>query len=110
MSDSKGPICIWISYRLKQGVSRDEYRAWSREVDRPALLRQPGIRSFEAYEVGNAQDAEPTADFVEVIEADSWQAWVAVENDPGMKDVADKFWSMCDAASERILHGHRITP
>src|SRR5438094_4605974 len=37
---------VFITYKLRKGVSRDRYRRWSREVDQVVASRQPGVLSY----------------------------------------------------------------
>jgi len=111
MADANsGPVTVWITYKIKEGVSREEYRRWSRESDQPAASSQPGIRSYEIYEVQSPEEGESPADIVEVIVADSWEAWLAVDQAPEMKEVVEQFWQICQPDSVRELYGQRIEP
>ena len=110
MSPSEGPVTIWITYEIKDGVSREEYRKWSREVDQPAASRQPGILSYEIFEVEGSEEGKPWADVVEVIEAESWEAWLAVDQAPDMKEPVEQFWNICKRDSVKTLYGAKIDP
>jgi hypothetical protein len=103
-------VTIWITYELKDGVSREEYRKWSREVDQPAASAQPGVRNYEIYEVEGTEEGEPWADVVEVIEADSWDAWMAVDKAPDMAKPVEEFWAICKPESVKVLYGKKIEP
>jgi hypothetical protein len=109
-TEPDGPVTVWITYDIKEGVSPDEYRKWSRERDQPMASKQPGILSYEIFEVAGAEDREPWADVMEVITAEDWDAWLAVDQAPEMKEVVQEFWDICDPDSVRVLYGHKIEP
>jgi hypothetical protein len=110
MADDSSGVKIWITYELKDGVSPQRYREWSRAVDQPAASAQPGVREYQIYEVEGAEDGRPWADVVEVIEADSWEAWQAVDSAPEMAQPVAEFWDICKPESVKVLYGRRIEP
>ena len=36
-------VKVLISYELADGVTREQYEQWSRDVDQPLASRQPGV-------------------------------------------------------------------
>jgi antibiotic biosynthesis monooxygenase (ABM) superfamily enzyme len=99
---------VVITYKLKPGVSREEYRKWSVEVDQPVASSQPGVRSYKIIEIDGADGAEPAYDILEVIQAESWEAWRQVPEREAMKPVVARFLELCDADSVQMLYGHEI--
>ena len=101
-------VRVFISYRLKDGVSRDEYRKWSREVDKVIASRQPGVRSYKIFEIQGAGKGEPGFDYMEDIEADSREAWEKVNGYPEMKEVVDGWMKLCDPDSVQVTYGTEV--
>jgi hypothetical protein len=105
-------IRVFITYKLNEDVTRERYREWSRTVDQPLASRQPGVISYEIFEVEGAggDGGEPFCDVVEVIEAESWEAWQAVNEQPEMKEAVDQFFAIAKRGSIQVVYGNRIDP
>ena len=43
---------IFVMYKLKSGVSLDQYKAWLNEIDQPITPCQPGMIRFEVSHRG----------------------------------------------------------
>lgn len=99
-------VTVFIAYRLAPGVTREEYRSWSRDIDQPTASRQPGVHSYSIYEAPEGEDAP--WDFVEVIDADSREAWEAVNGYPEMKPVAERFFELCDRDSVTVTYATKV--
>jgi hypothetical protein len=99
---------VIITYNLAEGVTREQYANWSREVDQAVGSRQPGIRRYEVFAVDGAGVGEVNCDVVEVIEADSVEAWEKVNEYPEMKPVYEGFLELCDPASVRLLYASAV--
>jgi hypothetical protein len=104
-------VKVIISYRLREGVTRDQYREWSRQIDQPLASKQPGVREYEIYEIdGSGTTKPPFCDVVEVISAESWEAWQAVNGRPEMKDAVESWRQICDPESVLVVYGSKIEP
>ena len=103
-------VKVFITYKLNDDVTREQYREWSRTVDQPLASRQPGVLEYEIYEIEGAGSGEPPYDVVEVIEAESWAAWQAVNEQPEMKEAVEQFFQIAQRDSIRVLYGTRIEP
>lgn len=102
---------LFITYNLRKGVSREQYRRWSREVDQVIFSRFPAIRAYSVYEIEGAERGEPFCEIVEEIEVDSWDEWVRVNgyrDYPEMKDVMKEWLELCDPDSVQVLYGSKI--
>jgi antibiotic biosynthesis monooxygenase (ABM) superfamily enzyme len=104
-----GMVEVVITYKLKPGVSREEYRAWSRDVDQPIASRQPGVLSYKIIEIEGG-DAEAPFDILEVIQATSWEAWKEVPEREEMQPVVARFLELFDPGTVHMLHGREIQP
>jgi len=104
-------VTVIITYKLNEDVTREQYREWSRAVDQPLASRQPGVISYEIYEIeGAGGDGEPFCDIVEMIEAESWEAWQAVNEQPEMKEAVEQFFAIAKRGSVQVLYGNKIEP
>lgn len=99
-------VTVFITYRLKPGVTREEYNTWSIETDQPIASRQPGVHRYEIYEVAEGDDAP--WDYAEVIDADSRKAWEKVNGYPEMQPVAARFFELCDRASVQVTYSTKV--
>jgi hypothetical protein len=101
-------VKVFITYRLNDDVTREQYRKWSREVDQPMASKQPGVRKYEIYEIDGSSTNEPWCDIVEVIEADTWEAWQAVNDRPEMKEAVEQFFQIAKRDSVQVIYGRGI--
>ncbi len=103
-------VRVFITYELNDGVTREQYREWSRAVDQPMASKQPGVLSYEIYEVEGMGSGERWCDIVEVIEAESWEAWQAVNDRPEMKEAVEQFFEIARRGSVRVVHCRKVEP
>jgi hypothetical protein len=99
-------VTVFITYRLKPGVTREEYDAWSVNIDQPTASRQPGVHRYEIFAVDEGD--ETSWDYVEVIDADSREAWEKVNGYPEMQPVAARFFELCDRDSVRVVYSRKV--
>lgn len=99
---------VIITYNLAEGVSREQYREWSRTIDQVVGGRQPGISRYEVFEVDAAGVGEADTDVVEVIEVDSVEAWEKVNGYPEMRPVYESWLKIADPDSVKVLYGSVI--
>jgi hypothetical protein len=99
---------VIITYNLAEGVTRERYREWSRTVDQVVGASQPGIKRYEVFEVDGAAEGEPDCDVVEVIEADSKEAWEAVNGYEAMKPVYEEWLTIADPASVKLRYASPV--
>lgn len=85
---------IFVLYKLKPGVTRQQHEKWSREIDIPALRSLKRVKSFHVHRVEQRILAEgaPSVDFVEVIDVPDFDGFVS-EDLPGnvMQDILGQF-------------------
>ncbi|SRR6266511_3948049 len=103
-------VKVFISYKLRQGVTSEEYAEWSRRVDQPMASRQPGVLRYEIYEVENGAEGEEWCDVMEVIEAESWGDWKKVNTYPEMLDAVEEWRKISQPDSVRVVYGAQIEP
>jgi hypothetical protein len=103
-------VKVFITYNLNDDVTREQYRQWSRTVDQPMASRQPGVLKYEIYEIEGAGSGESPYDIIEVIDAESWEAWQAVNDQPEMKEAVEQFFQIAKRGSISVTYGQKIEP
>jgi hypothetical protein len=99
---------VIISYDLAEGVTREQYREWSQTVDQVVGGRQPGITRYEVFQVESAGVGEVDADIVEVIEADSIEAWEKVNGYAEMQPVYEQWLKIANPDSVKLLYASKV--
>jgi hypothetical protein len=82
-------VVYWL-VRLKPGVTAEEYEAFVRRVDYPAVKRIASIRSYRStHAVGTIPaGSAPPFDFIDVTEVDDLQAYLRdLESHPAVLEV-----------------------
>ncbi len=72
-------------YNLRKGVTMDDYKKFSRDLDQITTSRQPGVKSFKVYEIKPTDDQKPKYQIYELIDVESWDAWQKVLKSPAFK-------------------------
>ena len=99
---------IFVLYRLKKGVSLEQYKAWSREIDQRITPGQPGMIRFEVYEIKGAEKGEPSVQIVEDIEVANALDWFETCRRPGMAYVQELIADLIDDTTLQVIYGERI--
>lgn len=101
---------VFVSYKLKQGVSLERYTAWSREVDQRITPGQDGIIRFEVYAIEGADKGAPFCQIVEDIEVESWEVFSKTVAGPGMSYIIETIKDLVDESTMQTVYGSRILP
>jgi hypothetical protein len=99
---------IFVMYRLKNGVSMDQYKHWSKEIDQRITPGQPGLIRFEVYEIKGAEKGEPFVQVVEDIEVEDFDAWMETCRQQGMAYVIETVGKFIDESTLQVIYGKRI--
>lgn len=103
-------------YKLRQGVTREGFAAWSRDVDQRNALRQEACIRFELYGIEGTPALPATGpdvpfpefDILEDIEVESWEAWDEALKSDAMRGVLEQFGTYVDESSVYVLRGRRL--
>jgi len=95
-------------YCRKQGVTAEQSRKWTLEVDVPITSTQPGIQKFQVSEISSSGEGPLEFHVLEEIEVDSYEAWTKVAEQPGMKKVAAEWPSYFDETSILEIRSTKI--
>ena len=101
---------VFVMYKLKPGVSMDDYRKWSQEVDQKITPYQPGVKSFKVFEIKGAEKGTAPYQIIEDIEVEDWEAWQKVVSGEGMKKVVTEWNNYGDADTLIAVYGDQIEP
>jgi hypothetical protein len=99
---------IFVMYRLKDGVSMEQYKAWSREIDQRITPGQPGMIRFEVYAIEGAEKGEPFVQVVEDIEVTDFHEWIATCKKAGMAYVQETILKLINEDTLQVIYGTRI--
>jgi hypothetical protein len=99
---------IFVMYKLKSGVTLDQYKAWSREIDQRITPGQPGMIRFEVYAIEGAEKGEPSVHVVEDIEVADFNEWIETCKKPGMAYVQETIAKLIDESTLQVIYGTRI--
>jgi hypothetical protein len=100
---------VFVMYKLKPGVTLEEYRQWSVTLDQRITPFQPGVIRFEVYAIkGAANNGESPYQIVEDIEVDDWETWDKVSTGEGMKEVAETWGRYGDESTLTIIYGDKV--
>ncbi|GAB7068838.1 hypothetical protein H7J06_05585 [Mycobacterium hodleri] len=84
------PVSAVNTFRLRPGVTAEQFERFSAELDRPTCLAFDVVFGFEVYLV-DGDDGEG-ADVVEIMTVSSWPEWERVrDSSPQLKPVVEKF-------------------
>lgn len=82
-----------VTFRLKPGVSPDEYEEWFRRENVPAVRRMTTIKSYHVWRVVGAMEGEPPQ-FLEAMEIDDREAFEAeLDTVPEMAAMLEGWYS-----------------
>jgi hypothetical protein len=99
---------IYVMYKLKNGVTMDQYKQWSKEIDQRITPGQPGMIRFEVYEIKGADKGVPFVQVVEDIEVEDYDAWMETCRQSGMAYVQETVGKVIDESTVQIIYGERI--
>ena len=97
-----------IMYKLKSGTNMGDFLKFSNEIDKPTVLNQDGVYSFEAFEITGYEKGEPGFDIVECILVDSYKRWIEINKTDAMVNNATEWNKYGDGSTINILIGKKI--
>ena len=94
---------VFCHYKLKPGVTREQYLRFSRELDQVITAHRPGVLRFEVHmiekEYVGEDGRDPSVEIVETIDVAGWEAWLAVMASDEMAPVRAGFAEVADGDS-----------
>ena len=103
-------VKIIAFYKLKPGITIDEFREWSVSVDQKTALFQPGVYRFEVYShpIKGAGEGEASHQIIEDVEVESFEAWEKILKSEAMKKVVDTWGDYCDESTLEVTQCTRL--
>ncbi|NHK27957.1 REDY-like protein HapK [Parvularcula flava] len=90
---------IIIMYKLKDGVSKDDFEAWVRETDYPTMRGLTRVSSFHTHRADSLLigKGKPSVDYVEIFEINDMVGF-ASEDLPGetVQEIMGQFMGFAD--------------
>jgi hypothetical protein len=85
-------VKCFVTFRLKPDVTREQYEAWFRRENVPAVRKMNTIKSYHVWHVVGAMEGEPP-EFLEEMEIDDRAAFEAeIEALPKMAAMLDGWY------------------
>lgn len=101
-------IKVFVMYKLKMGVSLEDYWKWSIELDQKITPFQPGVYRYEVFTIEGAKKGESPYQIVEEIEIESFEQWQEVVNSEAMKEVVKTWQNYADESSVKTIYGKKV--
>jgi hypothetical protein len=98
---------LFLLYRLREGVTPERYREWSRTRDQPTLRGCEGIREYRVFAVADP-DGESAYTVVEHVDVADWETWKRVTTSGPMVAIGEQFGELVDTGSVITLRGEEI--
>ncbi|GGF11246.1 hypothetical protein GCM10007298_04040 [Williamsia phyllosphaerae] len=103
MINTAGTALAVNIFRLREGVSPEEFVKFSSEVDQPTLADQKEVARFHAFRIlGDAEGGGVGFEFIELIEVGDWGEWIAWrDNSTALSEVRSGFDELVEPGSVR---------
>jgi hypothetical protein len=99
---------LFVLFKLKPGVSMEDYRQFSQRVDQKATTSCPDVFQFRVHEVKVVARGEQQYQVAEMIDVESYAAWRRFWDGEDMRAVRTEWGKLCDADSMLLLCTERI--
>lgn len=97
------PVSAVNTFRLRPGVTAEQFERFSADLDRPTCLAFDVVLGFEVYLVEGDGD-DPGTDVVEIMTVSSWPEWERVRDSaPQLKPVVERFDELVEPGSVTTL-------
>lgn len=102
---------VYVMYRLKAGVSMDDYVRWSQEVDQPTTPHLGSITNFGVRRVTQRiEGPQPAFDIIEEIDVTSVAEWQEGLESQHMERVQAEWPEYADVETATIVAAVPIPP
>jgi hypothetical protein len=100
-------VKCFVTFRLKPGVSVQEYEDWFRRENVPAVRKMRSIASYRVWRVVGAMEGDPAFEFLEEMELTEQAAFEQeVETLPEMAAMLEGWYSR--VADQVIVYGEEV--
>jgi hypothetical protein len=99
-------VKCFVTFRLKPGVTREEYLEWFRHDNVPAVRKLESIKTYRVWQVVAAMEGGPP-DFVEEMEIDDRDSFEGeIEEVPEMAAMLEGWYSR--VADQVVFYGEEV--
>jgi hypothetical protein len=98
---------LFLFYRLREGVTPEEYREWSLTRDQPTLKGCEGIAEYRVFAVADP-DGKSSYSVMEHVDVSDWDTWKRVTSAGPMAPIGEDFQRLVDTDSVVTLRGEEI--
>jgi len=98
---------LFLLYRLREGITLERYREWSRNRDQPTLKGCEGICEYRVFTVQDPDGVSPYT-IVEHVDVADWETWKRVTSTGPMVAIGEDFRELVDTDSVITLRGEEI--
>jgi hypothetical protein len=98
---------LFLLYRLREGVTPERYREWSRTRDQPTLKACAGVAEYRVFTVQDPDGKSPFT-VVEHVDVADWETWKRVTTSGPMVAIGEDFQELVDTGSVITLRGEEI--
>lgn len=96
------------TFRLRPGVSAEEFQRFSAELDRPTCLALEVVLEFDVFLVEPVGPADPHV--LEIMTVASWPEWERIRDTaPELKPVLDRFHELVEPGSVVTLLTRKLS-
>jgi len=86
-------VKCFVLFRLKPGVTPEQYEQWFREVNVPAALTVKTSRNYRVWRVCGVMEGEPSFEYLEEMEIDDRAAFEAeIESSEAMGTMLEQWY------------------
>jgi hypothetical protein len=101
-------VKCFVHFRLKPGVTPEQYEEWFRTSNVPVVSRLRTISSYRVWRVAGTMDGEPVFQYLEEMELDDREAFEReIEAEPAMAAMLEGWYER--VADQVILYAEEIT-
>jgi hypothetical protein len=87
-------VKCFVLFRLKPGVTPEQYDEWFREVNVPANDTLTTTRNYRVWRVSGVMEGEPTFEYLEEMELDDRAAFESdIEASPAMAQMLEDWYA-----------------
>lgn len=98
---------LFLFYRLKPGVTAEDYCTWSLTRDQPTLKGCDGIGNYRVFAVEDP-DGKTGYSVMEYVEVSDWDTWKTVTSTGPMVPIGEDFQRLVDTSTVVTLRGEEI--
>lgn len=98
----------FVTFRLKPGVTPEDYDRWFRETNVPAVRKMGSIKSYRVWRVADVMEGEPSFEVIEEMELDDRAAFEReIEELPEMSAMLEGWYAR--VADQAVVYAEEVS-